>query len=152
MLSGLADGRTPGLRELLQSRQAKLLNGHLWSVRRFSEAPQLAPQVTSIVLGSEANGLGPGVGLHAEFRALEAAGLDRQHVLRTAGINVAAALGLGLQTGRIAPGASADLVLVDGDPLNDIRDTLKVVGVVRNGRFFSTIGLIDRVQAADSVE
>ncbi len=104
------------------------------------------------MLGSEPNGLGPGIGLHAEFRALEASGLDQEHVLRTAGINAAAALGLGLQVGRIAPGSSADLVLVDGDPLADIRDTLRVVGVVRNGRFFSVIGLIERAQLGNSVE
>ena len=34
--------------------------------------------------------------------------------------------------------------LFDGDPLNDIGDTLKIIGVVRNGRFFSVSGLIDR--------
>jgi len=104
------------------------------------------------VLGSKANGLPPGVALHAEFRALAGAGLDEVHVLRTAGINAARALGLGLQVGRIAPGASADLVIVDGDPLNDIDDTLKVVGIVRNGRFFSVIGLIERAQKTGSVE
>ena len=104
------------------------------------------------MLGSKPNGLGAGIGLHAEFRALEAAGLDHEQVLRTAGINAATALGLGLQTGRIAPGASADIVIVDGDPLRDIRDALKVVGVIRNGRFFSTIGLIERGQQAAFVE
>ncbi|MDJ0813136.1 MAG: amidohydrolase family protein, partial [Woeseiaceae bacterium] len=107
---------------------------------------------TSIVLGSAANGLPPGVGLHAELRALAGAGLDAEHVLRTAGINAAAALGLGLQLGRIAPGAVGDIVLVDGDPLANIEDALKVVGIVRNGRFFSTIGLLERVPEAQSVE
>ena len=43
---------------------------------------------------------------------------------------------------------AADLVLVDGDPLRNIGDALKIVGVVRNGRFFSVSGLIDR--AADA--
>lgn len=152
VVSGLADSRTPGLAELLQSRQARLLRGYPTALRRFAEAPQLAARSTSIVLGSAPNGLAPGVGLHAELRALAAAGLDTEHVLRTAGINAAAALGLGLQLGRIAPSASADIVLVDGDPLANIDATLKVVGVVRNGRFFSTIGLIERVQRGNSVE
>jgi hypothetical protein len=39
-------------------------------------------------------------------------------------------------------------VLVDGDPLRNIGDALNIVGVVRNGRFFSVSGLIDR--AADA--
>jgi hypothetical protein len=144
VLSGLADARTNGLAELLQSRQAELLRGQPTALRRFVEAPLLAAQSSSIVLGSKANGLPPGIALHAEFRALADAGLDQEHVLRTAGINAAKALGLGLQTGRIAVGSSADLVLVDGDPLADVRDALKIVGVIRNGRFFSTIGLIER--------
>jgi hypothetical protein len=152
VVSGLADSRTPGLAKLLQSRQAQLLRGLPTALRRYAEAPKLAAQSTSIVLGSAANGLAPGVGLHAELRALAGAGLDTEHVLRTAGVNAAAALGLGLQLGRLAPGASADIVLVDGDPLADIDEALKVVGVVRNGRFFSAIGLIERVQKAQSVE
>ena len=152
VFSGLADSHTPGLMQLLDSRQARLLGPGQPSVRRFSEAPQLASQASSIVLGSEPNGLGPGVGLHAEFRALSGAGLDGEHVLRTAGVNAAAALGLALQAGRIAPGSVADLVIVDGDPLAAVADALKVVGVVRNGRFFSAIGLIERRQAGESVE
>ena len=151
-MSGLADSRTPGLAELLRSRQAGLLRGMPTALRRFNEAPSLDAQSSSIVLGSAPNGLAPGVGLHAEFRALANAGLDAEHVLRAAGINAARALGLGLQVGRIAPGSSADLLIVDGDPLADISDTLNVVGVVRNGRFFSTIGLIERVAAPAPVE
>ena len=114
-------------------------------MRRFIESPPLAERSTSIVLGSRANGLAPGVATQAELRALNAAGLDNEHTLRTAGINAATAIGLGLAAGRIAPGSSADIVLIDGDPLGDINAVLNIVGVVRNGRFFSTIGLIERV-------
>jgi hypothetical protein len=146
ILSGLADAKTAGLADLLSSRQAGLLRGYPTAIRRFSESPLLPERSSAIVLGSQPNGLPPGIALHAEFRALSEAGLNQENVLRTAGINAAAALGLGLQAGRIAPSASADLVLVDGDPLADIADTLKIVGVVRNGRFFSTIGLIERTE------
>ena len=152
ILSGLADARTRGLPELLQSRQARLLDAYPTAMRRFTEAPLLASRTSSIVLGSKANGLPPGIALHAEFRALAESGLDQEHVLQTAGINAAKALGLSLQAGRIAPGSSADLVLVDGDPLNDINDTLRIVGVVRNGRFFSTVGLLERVKQRLFVE
>ena len=51
-----------------------------------------------------------------------------------------------------AVGSFADLVIVDGNPLADIDDALNVVGVVRNGRFFSTIGLIDRISPPETVE
>ena len=54
--------------------------------------------------------------------------------------------------GRVATGAVADLVFVDGDPLTDINAALNVVAVVRNGRFFSVAGLIDRVVTPETVE
>ena len=46
----------------------------------------------------------------------------------------------------------ADLVLVNGDPLNNIDDVLNIVAVVRNGRFFSVVRLLEQAHAADSVE
>ena len=152
IVSGLADAQTPNLTALLGSRQAGLLGHEFEPVRRFTAPPRLATGSMAVVLGSKPNGLPAGLGLHAEFRALAAAGLTPEQALRAAGVNAAAALGLGLQLGRIAVGSFADLVIVDGDPLADIDDALRVVAVVRNGRFFSTIGLIDRIGESATVE
>ncbi len=152
IVSGLADAQTPNLEALLASRQGRLLGVESGAVRRFAEPPRLASGKTTVVVGSKPNGLPAGLGLHAEFRALAAAGLTPEQALRAAGVNAASALGVGLQLGRIAVGSHADLVIVDGDPLADIDDALNVVGVVRNGRFFSTIGLIDRIVATPDVE
>ena len=152
IVSGLADAQTPSLAALLASRQAGLLGREIEPVRRFAEPPRLTTGTTTVVLGSKPSGLPAGLGLHAEFRALAAAGLTPEQTLRAAGVNVAGALGLGLQLGRIAVGSFADLVIVDGDPLADIDHALRVVGVVRNGRFFSTIGLIDRIGESTTVE
>lgn len=152
LLSGIADSQTDGLGPLLDSRQARLLPTIPEIPRRFAETPDASAVATSIVLGSKPNGLPPGIGLHAELRALSAAGLTPRQALTAAGPNAAAALGLNLDIGRIAVGAAADLILVDGDPLDNVADTLKIVGVVRNGRFFSTVGLIDMARDAGIVE
>jgi hypothetical protein len=152
IVSGLADAQTPNLDALLSSRQGHLLGGEFAAVRRFEAPPRLGSGKMTVVIGSKPNGLPAGLGLHAEFRALAAAGLTPEQALRAAGVNAASALGVGLQLGRIAVGSLADLVIVDGDPLADIDDALNVVGVLRNGRFFSTIGLIDRTGPASSVE
>jgi len=152
ILSGLADARTRGLRDLLQSRQANFVDHFPTAIRRFTEKPQLDTQSPAIVLGTTPNGLPPGIALHAEFRALAEAGLPSERVLRAAGIHAASALGLGLRIGRIAPGASADIVIVDGDPLANIDHALRIVGVVRNGRFYSAIGLIERAEQAIIVD
>jgi hypothetical protein len=152
IVSGLADVQTPNLDALLASRQGRLLGAESVAVRRFAEPPRLETGKMTVVLGSKPSGLPAGLGLHAEFRALAAAGLTPEQALRAAGVNAASALGVGLQLGRVAVGRLADLVIVDGDPLADVDDALNVVGVVRNGRFFSTIGLIDRIVEPPSVE
>lgn len=151
-VSGLADSMTPGISALWDSRQAKLMGPAPEVGRRFTATPLLDHAAATMVLGSRPNGLPPGLATHAEFRALVAAGLSEYQALKAAGVNAATALGIGLKLGRIAPGAVADLVVVDGDPLARIGDSLKIVGVVRNGRFYSVSGLLDRRQAALTVE
>ena len=151
-VSGLADSLTPGLDSLLRSRPARLIDFNAPVARRFSEMPGIDHGITDTVLGSRANGMPAGIGTQAELRALRTAGLTAEQALRSAGVNAAAALGVDPYLGRVASGAVADLVLVDGDPLANLEDALNVIAVVRNGRFFSVAGLIDRSRAADTVE
>ena len=151
-VQSVADSMTPGLPALLQSRQGRLVRRSAPVPRRFSEPLDLKARASAIVAGSYQNGLPPGIALHAEFRALVAAGLKPEQSLKAAGVNAAAALRLDPLIGRIGVGAAADLVFVDGDPLSSVEAALNVVAVVRNGRFFSVRGLLDRVSSAESVE
>lgn len=144
VISGFADASTPGLESLLQSRQARQFDQSATPVRRHSVMPEMAASSASILLGSRANGMPPGMALHAELRALRAAGLSGEQVLHTAGKNPARVLGLENQIGTITPGAMADLVLVSGDPLGNVEDLLNIVAVVRNGRFFSLVRLLEQ--------
>lgn len=146
-----ADANTPGISNLLRTRQAQLLPATTLT-RRFAELPDLSARASSLVIGSKPNSLPTGLALHAEFLALAAAGLNGEQILRAGGVNAAVYLNFGLELGRIAPGSRADLVLVDGDPLRNVADLQKVVGVVRNGRFFSTIGLIELASTTAPVE
>lgn len=147
----LADANTPGIQALLNARQAKYLPATTLS-RRFGEMPDLSKRASRVVAASQPNDLPPGMALHGEFLALAGAGLSGEQVLRSAGVNAATLLNFGLKLGRIAPGSRADLVIVDGDPLQNVADLRKVVGVVRNGRFFSAIGLIERAEPTAAVE
>jgi hypothetical protein len=144
LISGLADAGTPGISSLLNSRQARELGQSKPPGRRFPAIPQLVASKASVVLGSKPNGLPPGLALHAELRALASAGLEGSELLHATGSGAAMLLGLENQIGRITPGAFADLVLVKGDPLVNPADALAIVAVVRNGRFFSLVGLLDR--------
>jgi len=152
LVSGLADAGTPGLTPLLRSRQAKL-SGQPGPVRRrFAAIPQFRSNAARVLVGSKPNGLPAGLSMHAELRALAAAGLRGDQVMRAAGANAATILGLENQIGRVAAGSRADLVLVNGDPLRNIADALKVVAIVRNGRFYSAASLLERLAQAKNVE
>jgi len=152
LISGLADAATPGIAELLNSRQARQFGMVALPGRRFSTSPRLSGAAPTLVLGSKPNGLPPGLAMHAELRALAAAGLRGDEVLLAAGHRPAALLGFDNQIGRITPGAAADLVLVRGDPLASAADALAIVAVVRNGRFFSLVSLLERAGTASGVE
>ena len=152
LISALADAGTPGIATLIDSRQANELRQKKRPGRRIAGAPQLAAIPALVVAGSQPNGLAPGLALHAELRALRAAGMNGEEVLLSAGRNAAKMLGLDNQVGTITPGAMADLVLVSGDPLENTADLLNIVAVVRNGRFFSLISLLERANSASNVE
>jgi imidazolonepropionase-like amidohydrolase len=78
----------------------------------------------------------PGFSVHDELRLLVDAGLTPREALLAATRNAAESLGVQGTVGAIEAGKRADLVLLDGDPLADIRNTTAIRGVVSNGRFF----------------
>lgn len=150
--TSLVDAATPGLAVVLESRQAAAFGPVATPPRRFVQLPARDNDATSLVLGSRDNGLPAGLALHGELIARAAAGLQPAQVLRAAGVNAAAAMGVDPYLGRVAVGAVADLVFVDGDPLADVSDAIRIVAVVRNGRFFSIAGLLERAAGPDPVD
>jgi imidazolonepropionase-like amidohydrolase len=100
----------------------------------------------------------PGFGLHEEFVLLVRAGLSPFEVLRAATLEPARYFGMLDSTGTVAPGKLADLVLLDANPLADIRNTRKVAAVVANGRLMDARareavlrGLLEAGRLRDSV-
>ena len=80
----------------------------------------------------------PGFSAHRELGALVAAGLTPYQALRTGTVNIAKFLGEEGRSGVVRQGARADLILVDGNPLQDIANTLRISGVAVNGRWIGT--------------
>lgn len=74
--------------------------------------------------------------VHKELELMVGAGLHPSDALRTATINPARYLGREAEMGSVEKGKLADLVLLDANPLEDIRNTRQVRAVVLNGRFF----------------
>ena len=79
----------------------------------------------------------PGFGLHEEFVLLVRGGMTPFEVLRAATLEPAHYLGILDSAGSVAPGKLADLVLLDANPLTDIRNTSRISAVMANGRLFS---------------
>ncbi len=84
-----------------------------------------------IATGADLNPIG--ARLHEELRLLEDAGMDRLQVLHAATVGGRALNGLGEHT-RPEPGAAADLILLDGDPLADLDVLHRPVAVTVSGR------------------
>jgi len=78
----------------------------------------------------------PGFTIHRELELYSAYGIPNAAVLRLATLGSAEVLGVADRTGSIAPGKAADLVLLDGNPLEDISAVRRGVLVIKGGRLF----------------
>ena len=83
-------------------------------------------------------------GVHMELEELVNAGLSPLEAIRAATGSAAKILGMENTLGTIAPGQWADLVILDADPLADIRNTRKIWTVVQAGRVVDRKGLLER--------
>ena len=77
----------------------------------------------------------PGFSLHDELELFVASGFTPLEALQTATRNPAEFLGMMKDLGTIEKGKLADLVILESNPLEDIRNTRKIFGVVTNGKY-----------------
>ncbi|MEH6736582.1 MAG: amidohydrolase family protein [Shewanella sp.] len=100
-------------------------------------------------VANELNNIGvkPNIGAHGQREGLAAhwemwmfaqGGMSNMEVLKTATINPATTFGMDHQLGSIKVGKLADLIVIDGDPLADIRTTDKVTYTMVNGKLFNS--------------
>jgi imidazolonepropionase-like amidohydrolase len=91
----------------------------------------------------------PGFSLHDELELLVESGLPPLAALRAATLNPALYFGATDSLGTVAPGRLADLVLLDADPLADLRNTRKIQAVVLAGRLLDRAALDGLLGAAE---
>ena len=102
----------------------------------------LVDEKITVVIGTDTL---PGLFLHHELALFVRAGVSPADALRMATIVPARVLGRQRQSGSIAVGKTADLVVVDGDPLARIADIGRVVATVRRGVVFASRPLYESV-------
>ncbi|MBA3341920.1 MAG: amidohydrolase family protein [Gemmatimonadaceae bacterium] len=102
-------------------------------VRRFQGAG------VRLLIGTDAmnTGVVPGFSAHDELEELVAAGLTTFEALRAATANAAEFLAAIDQRGVVAVGQTADLVLLDANPLENIANTRRIAGVLLRGQWLS---------------
>ena len=83
-----------------------------------------------------------GLSLHGELEEYVAAGLSPFEALQTATTNTARLLNADADIGTIQVGKLADLVIVEGDPLTDIKAARRVTTVVKNGEVYELSAII----------
>jgi imidazolonepropionase-like amidohydrolase len=87
------------------------------------------------VAGSDAGNIGTlhGPAIHREFELMVAAGMRPSEILVAATKNAAAVMGKEADIGTLQKGKYADLVILDADPIRDIRNARKIFKAIKNG-------------------
>jgi len=93
----------------------------------------------------------PGYFLHDELMALVDAGVTPLQALQAATVNAARIMKKDDRWGTIAAGKQADLVLLDGNPLDDIRNTQRIAGVVLRGKLLRRPDLDRLLKSAEEL-
>ncbi len=87
----------------------------------------------------------PGHSLHRELELYVQAGLTPMQVIQLATSGAAKVMGMDRETGTVEAGKRADLILVDGDPLERFSDLRKVARVITKGRMYDPAELWNSV-------
>ena len=111
--------------------------GRVVFAKRHRQVGEMHRAGVSILAGTDAplRNSPPGFGLHQELEHLVRAGLTPFEALRAATMNPARLFGMTDSLGTIEAGKLADLVLLDANPLKDIRNTRRISAVIANGKF-----------------
>ncbi len=100
-------------------------------------AKQLADAGVKVNLG--AHGQIQGLGAHWELWMLAQGGMSPLQAIRAATLNGASYLGMDKEIGSLEVGKLADLVIMDANPLEDIRNSEKIKYVMINGRLYDSM-------------
>ncbi|GAB3735460.1 DPP IV N-terminal domain-containing protein [Spirosoma lituiforme] len=116
------------------AQYAKLNPGYLSNFGNLQKGVKaLVDAGAHVTAGTDSPFVPYGMSLHTELQVFVDAGLSPYQALRSATLWAAETVGVSKDLGSIEPGKLADLVIVNGDPLTNIRDVLNVEQVIRNG-------------------
>ncbi|MFC3032214.1 amidohydrolase family protein [Pseudoalteromonas fenneropenaei] len=115
-------------------RRTKAPEHHYNHVNNARIAAEL--QDLGVLVNLGAHGQREGLAAHWEIWMFAQGGMTPHEALRAATLDGATYIGLDKHIGSLEAGKLADLIVIDGDPLNNIRDTDKVHYTMLNGRLY----------------
>jgi imidazolonepropionase-like amidohydrolase len=111
--------------------EEEYVNGHILLSKNLKNLDDAGVKVN---LG--AHGQLQGLGAHWELWMIQQGGMSNHHALKAATINPAVSLGLDDQLGSLEPGKFADLLVLDKNPLENIRHSESIRYTMVNGRLY----------------
>ncbi len=88
----------------------------------------------------------PGFAFHRELYAMTHVGIPAMKVIQAATINGAKALGVADRLGSIEAGKEADIIIINGDPLTDIKDTRNIEFIIKEGVLYDPKVLLNSAE------
>jgi imidazolonepropionase-like amidohydrolase len=120
-----------------RARRPETLPDNEWNhISVAREATRLSEQGITVVIG--AHGQREGLAAHWEMWMLSQGGMAPLDAIRAGTLNGARALGLDRDIGSLEVGKLADMVVLDANPLENIRNTTSVAYTVLNGRVYDS--------------
>lgn len=130
----------PGMNDRLKAWE-KSLDFAMRNVKKMSEAG------IKLAVGTDAGNpavfFGPSV--HREMELMVEAGISPAEVIEAATRNAAEIVGQGERLGTISEGKLADILIVDGNPLENIQDTQDIFMVIKNGNILDRKDLARKI-------
>ena len=104
----------------------------------FPEVARSAAEIQRAggLVGVGSHGELPGLGYHWEMQAYAAGGMTPHEILRAATMGSSKTIGRDREIGSLEPGKLADIVILDRNPLVNIKNTLSIHQVMKNGRLY----------------
>ena len=142
---------TPAVQAWVKNKPARkpnpMFDSLYWAMRRTTKAFYDAGG--TLTLGTDNPSQGEflaGFSSHRELHALVLAGIPPAAALRIGTINGARALNVGDKLGSIEVGKFADLFIIRGNPLRDIRNTRHVETVMKSGVVYNAADLLEQAE------